>query len=133
MSVDTRTRICQECGLAAYWHATAYERKGDPNACNTLRSAVVAECEAPGDQEHDHAMCEDSVAEREELAQSLYPIFVALVDWCVKRGSTHVNATRAAHKALSAIGVHYPVRALIGRRYLAGVRATADLHREGKL
>lgn len=82
---------------------------------------------------NDTRTCEDSVTEREELAQALYPIFVALRDWCVKAGHTDVVANRAAHKALSAIGVSYEVRARIGRRYLAGVRATAELDHEGVL
>lgn len=69
----------------------------------------------------------------DELAQDLYPIFVALVDWCRKAGKTETNSTLAAVSALRSIGVRDDVVVLIRRRYAAGSRATADLHREGKL
>lgn len=97
-------------------------------------------CWAPGDQEHDHAMCEDSVAERTDavddylaLSWELYGIFVALVDWCRKAGKTEVNAERAAAAALRSLGVDKTVVAPIRRRYRAGARATAELDHEGKL
>lgn len=122
MTTDMRTRICRECGLAAYWHATAYERKSDPNACNILRSAVAGS--VPEEQDVT-ALAADS-----ELAQDLYPIFVALVDWSRKTGRTEVNAIRAA---LRAIGTSHALRLALVRRYAAGTRATADLHREGRL
>ena len=102
-------------------------------------------CWAPGDQEHDHAMCEDSVAEREAaagtdavddylaLSWELYGIFVALVDWCRKSGRTEVNGERAAAAALRSLGVDDTIVSAIRRRYRAGSRATAELDHEGKL
>lgn len=120
------TRICRECGLEAYWHATAYERKDHPDACNVLRSAVVGKIRTDVDLGlAPHAI--DS-----ELAQDLYPIFVALVDWLRKAGRTETNARRGAYAALRTIGVHPDIRVLIMRRYIAGARATAELDHEGR-
>ena len=100
---------------------------------------------APGDQEHDHALCEDSVAERQEqsgtdavsdylaLSWELYGIFVTLVDFVRKSGRTHVNSERAAAAALRALGVDDTIVSDIRKRYRAGVRATAELDHEGKI
>lgn len=68
-----------------------------------------------------------------ELAQELYPIFVALVDWCRKAGRTETNAIGSAAAALRTIGVGAPVRMLLRSRYMAGSRATAELDHENKL
>lgn len=69
----------------------------------------------------------------DELAQDLYPVFVALVDWSRKAGRTEVSSVRAARAALRAIGTSHTLRLALVRRYAAGSRATADLHREGRL
>lgn len=100
-------------------------------------------CWAPGDQEHDHEMCNDSVIERESSEQAvtdylalsweLYGIFVTLVDFVRKSGRTEVNAERAAAAALRTIGVDRTVIESIRTKYRDGSRATAELDHEGKL
>lgn len=60
-----------------------------------------------------------------ELAQDLYPVFVALIDWSVKAGRTEVNAVRAAAAALRAIGVSSKVSDVLRARYGKGTRYLA--------
>lgn len=73
------------------------------------------------------------ITAHDELAQGMYSVFVALVDWCRKAGRTEGVAVISATAALAEIGVPQEIRAFLRQRYAAGTRATADLHREGKL
>lgn len=73
------------------------------------------------------------ISAQDELAQDLYSIFVALVDWCRKAGRTEGVSIISANAALAEIGVPQDIRTHLRQRYAAGSRATADLHREGIL
>lgn len=66
-----------------------------------------------------------NIAADTELAQDLYPIFVALIDWSVKAGRTETNGSRAAAAALRVLGVPVEIRAKLRDRYARGTRYLA--------